>query len=95
LSVENVQTKPFEVLLREELYELEKFLIEKNTSYGNSALEPIRIFSKTNAIEQLNVRIDDKLNRIMQGKEYLGDDTEKDLIGYLILKRLARKDERV
>ena len=32
-----------------------------------SALKPCRVFSKASAVEQLLVRIDDKLNRIMQG----------------------------
>lgn len=64
-------------------------LVTKNKSYGNSALDPVRIFSRSDPVEQLNVRIDDKISRIMQGEEYPGDDTELDLIGYLILKRIA------
>lgn len=65
-------------------------LLDKNRKYGNSALEPKRVFSKSPTIEQLNVRIDDKLSRIESAQ---GDDTEDpelDLIGYLILKRVAR-----
>ena len=68
-------------------------LLEKNKCYGDSAINPTRIFSKVDPIEQINVRIDDKLNRLMQGTEYPGDDTEKDLIGYLILKRVAKRLE--
>ena len=70
--------------------ELAEFLIGKNDSYGDSALNPIRIFSKANPEEQINVRVDDKLNRIMQGKEYPGDNDIKDLVGYLILKMVAK-----
>jgi len=65
-------------------------LLEKNRAYGNSALEPLRIFSRADALEQLNVRIDDKLSRIARGREHGGDDTELDLIGYLVLRRVAR-----
>ena len=65
-------------------------LLEKNVAYGNSALDPLRIFSKADTVEQLNVRIDDKLSRIARGSEYAGDDTELDLIGYLVLRRVAR-----
>lgn len=65
--------------------ELKEFLKEKNTSYGNSAFEPIGIFNKTSAKEKIGVRIDDKLSRLHQGQEYPGDDTVKDLAGYLIL----------
>jgi len=66
-------------------------LIAKNAAYGASAFEPLRIFSRADPVEQLNVRIDDKLSRIARGSEYAGDDTEPDLIGYLVLRRVARQ----
>ena len=65
--------------------EMAIFLIRKNESYGNSAFEPVGIFSDGNPLNNLQVRIDDKLNRLIQGNEYVGDDTIKDLCGYLIL----------
>jgi len=68
-----------------------QFLIRKNKAYGSSVIEPVRIFSKAGTEEQFNVRIDDKLSRIMKGKEYADEDTELDLIGYLIMKRVYRK----
>ena len=68
---------------------IKHMLLEKNKSYGNSAAEPLGIFSKTTPIEQINVRIDDKLKRIKNGKEYKTDDTVLDLIGYLILRRIV------
>ena len=67
-----------------------QMLIEKNYSYGNSALEPVRIFSKASAREQLYVRIDDKLSRLMKGANYPGDNDIDDLIGYLVLLKIAR-----
>ena len=70
--------------------DLEAMLLEKNRAYGNSALEPMRVFSKADPLEQLNVRIDDKLSRIARGHEFAGDDTELDLLGYLVLRRVAR-----
>jgi len=70
---------------------IEKMLIEKNRAYGDSALEPVRIFSKAQTIEQLYVRIDDKLSRVEGGHEYPGDDTIKDLIGYLVLLLIAKE----
>lgn len=66
-------------------------LVEKNRKYGNSALNPIRIFSSSSAVEQLNVRIDDKLKRIQNQQEDDDEDAELDLIGYLVLKRLAKR----
>ena len=65
-------------------------LIDKNRKYGNAALQPKRIFSRSNLIEQLNVRIDDKLSRIANQQEDEDEDAELDLIGYLILKRVCK-----
>lgn len=65
-------------------------LIDKNRKYGNAALQPKRIFSRTNLIEQLNIRIDDKLSRIANQQEDEDEDAELDLIGYLILKRVCK-----
>jgi len=71
--------------------EMERFLLDKNDAYGNSIFEPLNIFSKADPLEQINVRIDDKLNRLFHGKEYPGDDTLKDLAGYYLLKRAYQR----
>jgi hypothetical protein len=69
-------------------------LIEKNAKYGNSALEPARIFSKASPVEQILVRIDDKLSRIRtSGLAGADEDTALDLIGYLVLLRVAKECE--
>ena len=69
--------------------EIADLLIEKNKSYGDSALNPIRIFSNSDTTEQIKVRIDDKLNRLAKGSEYQNEDTIQDLIGYLILLKIS------
>ena len=74
-------------LINKECDTIKKLLIEKNQAYGNSVAEPVRVFSRVAAVEQINVRIDDKLSRIAKGQDYGQEDTELDLIGYLILKR--------
>ena len=74
-------------------HEIAHMLIKKNIAYGNSALEPVRIFSKADAREQLHVRIDDKLSRIMKGTSYVGDNDIDDLIGYLVLLKIAKAKE--
>ena len=74
-----------------ELSDLTDLLLAKNKAYGNSVANPMRIFSKVDATEQINVRIDDKLSRIARGSEFGTEDTELDLIGYLILKRAIRR----
>ena len=76
--------------------DIKELLIYKNRKYGNSALEPCRVFSKSSAVEQLLVRIDDKLNRIMQGAGLLAEDEDvvNDLIGYLVLLKIGMNDEK-
>lgn len=64
---------------------LRDFLLEKNASYGNSAFEPINVFSRLDAREGILIRIDDKLKRLRNGSGYVGDNDVKDLAGYLIL----------
>ena len=76
--------------------DIKELLIHKNRKYGNSALKPCRVFSKGSAVEQLLVRIDDKLNRIMQGAGLLAEDEDvvNDLIGYLVLLKIGMNDEK-
>ena len=71
--------------------EIKEMLMEKNLAYGDSALDPVRIFSKADSSEQIRVRIDDKLSRFAKGKEYPGDNDINDLIGYLILLKIAKE----
>ena len=71
--------------------EIKEFIIGKNRKYGNSALEPVRIFSKSDTLEQLNVRIDDKVSRAMSSQTDDDEDIEMDLLGYLILKKVYKK----
>jgi hypothetical protein len=70
--------------------EIAEMLCEKNRAYGNSALDPVRIFSKASPVEQILVRIDDKVSRLTRG-ENAGEDVEIDLIGYFVLLRIARR----
>jgi hypothetical protein len=70
--------------------ELREFLLEKNRKYGDSALTPTRIFSRADLIEQIKVRIDDKLSRMKNRADDEDEDVEWDLLGYLILLRVAR-----
>ena len=66
-------------------------LLEKNRKYGDSAIHPKRIFSSASPIEQINVRIDDKLSRIQSAQDDDTEDAEFDLIGYLVLKAAAKE----
>ena len=69
-------------------------LCKKNESYGDSACSPIQIFSKLEANDAICARIDDKLSRIAnRGLNGETEDTLFDLIGYLVLLQIARKDQ--
>lgn len=77
-------------LITEECDAIKEMLLDKNRAYGNAALAPIRIASKASPEEQILVRIDDKLNRLMQGAA-AGEDVWLDLAGYIILLRVCRR----
>ena len=69
---------------------VKELLLSKNKKYGDSALEPIRVFSQDHQIAQLKVRIDDKLSRIKTtGMVAPDEDTLMDLMGYLVLLKIA------
>jgi hypothetical protein len=78
MNRDNLTGTPLDIV--EECDFIAGFLIEKNRQYGNSVLEPVRIFSKAAPLEQINVRIDDKLSRIMSGQDDDDEDPELDLI---------------
>jgi hypothetical protein len=75
--------------------EVRDLLISKNEAYGDSALNPANIFSQGNAVDSLCARIDDKLMRIKsRGITDETEDTIQDLIGYLILLKVALSDNK-
>lgn len=76
-----------------ECLEIARVLCEKNAAYGNSATAPVRIFSKASPVEQLLVRIDDKLSRLARGSA-AGEDVVLDLMGYLVLLRIAMRADQ-
>jgi hypothetical protein len=82
----------FDDKLKLVLTQIKSLLQSKNKKYGNSALEPVRIFSKANETDQILCRIDDKLSRIknMGSDTQIDEDTVNDLIGYLILLKISK-----
>jgi hypothetical protein len=74
--------------------QLKELLLEKNRKYGDSALNPVRVFSKTSPIEQIRVRLDDKLSRLRNQQDDEDEDVLTDLIGYLVLYKVALMQQR-
>lgn len=84
----------FQDLIAATCDEIKELLLLKNREYGNSALQPLRIFSQAPDDEQIKVRIDDKLSRIktLQNKGgVVKEDTKLDLIGYLIIHLIQER----
>lgn len=67
-----------------------RMLLDKNTKYGNSALEPLGVFAKGGAEASLFTRLDDKLNRIKNSDELRKNDVS-DLVGYLMLLMVHKR----
>jgi hypothetical protein len=65
-------------------------LMHKNIAYGDSALAPMRVLAKSDLVEQILVRMDDKLNRLIKGDA--GDeDVLFDFVGYWVLLQIAKQ----
>lgn len=80
--------------IKEVTNQLQELLIKKNRAYGNSALEPLNVFSSQNAVDSLCARLDDKLSRIKnKGLNDKTEDTLFDLAGYLILLIIAKNEQ--
>lgn len=85
------ETKPTAEMIVEECDALKEMLLEKNRKYGDSAIRPIRVFSRAPADEQILVRLDDKISRLRSGQPDENEDVVLDMLGYLILYRIARR----
>ena len=71
--------------------DIQEMLLAKNRKYGDAALNPNQTFSTASPVELINVRMDDKLSRIRNRQNDEDEDVELDLIGYLLLKQIAKK----
>ena len=81
-------------LIKKIAEEVTELLLKKNADYGDTANNPIAIFSKLDSIEAISARIDDKLSRIKnKGINDKTEDTVTDLIGYLILLKVSLRQK--
>lgn len=91
IDAQGIFQRDVEIVLKE----LREMLFAKNRKYGDAALNPNRTFASSQASELINVRIDDKLSRIKNRQTDEDEDPEWDIMGYLVLKRIALKRERI
>jgi hypothetical protein len=74
--------------------QLEDLLVRKNDAYGDSALDPLGVFSSASASSGIKIRLDDKLKRIANaGLVEDTEDTLVDIAGYIILLIIAKENE--
>jgi len=82
----------------EEIFdEVRDMVMQKNEQYGDSVLDPVRIFSKADISEQIMVRLDDKLSRLARGNASMeaDEDVFKDIMGYCAFAIIAiRKKQK-
>lgn len=60
------------------------FLQEKNKRYGDSVINPVKVFSKVEPTNKACIRLDEKLQRIINSEELRKNDV-CDTFGYLAL----------
>lgn len=87
MNVRDTTPEQIQRLIAQDCDRVRDMLLAKNKAYGNSALDPVRIFSKASPREQILVRLDDKLSRLARGQP-AGEDVLLDIIGYLHLLRV-------
>lgn len=71
---------------------ISEILIYKNKMYGNSVLEPKQIFYKGGYVDNILMRLDDKIGRIANtsGGNPIRVNDIVDIIGYLVLLLIAK-----
>ena len=75
--------------------QLTTLLLTKNAAYGNSALKPLQAFAKdVSPRQRMAIRMDDKLNRIINGTTFGAENERIDLAGYLLLDYIASHQDR-
>lgn len=79
-----MENKEFAANKNAVLVALKDLLEYKNEKYGNSALKPINVFYKGNSLNSIAIRLDDKLNRLLNSSEVRLNDIA-DVAGYLTL----------
>lgn len=82
----------FEQEVDEVLGRVKALLMEKNAAYGDSALNPVRAHSKASPSEQIRVRMDDKISRMVRG-DSAGEDAALDYVGYWVILQIAEGRE--
>ena len=62
-----------------------EFLLEKNRRYGDSAVNPLKIFSLHEPENPICSRLDEKLQRVLSSDAGIRFNDTADCIGYLLL----------
>lgn len=82
--------KPTSEYIIEECEAIRDMLLSKNEKYGDAAMSG-GILYDISPLTAIKARINDKLMRMRSENNQEDEDVERDLIGYLILLRIAKK----
>ena len=77
---------------RDLTHEVFATMSDKRIKYGDSMQYPMRSFSKLSVIEQLNLKIDDKLCIVYNSKRPVNDQVYLDIICYILLCKTMLQD---
>lgn len=92
-ALNGTSTAPAAQQIAQQVLQICALLLKKNKAYGNSALDPLSVFtSGLTPTQRMGVRMDDKLSRLARGTAD-GEDPEIDLAGYIVLRRIAAAKE--
>ena len=86
-------TNKIQKKLSEKFEYWKEFVKAKNKKYGDSAINPVRIFSKAGSKEGILIRLDDKISRLIRGNLELDQELIRDIVGYLALYSIKLDEE--
>jgi hypothetical protein len=79
-----------EYLICKECDDIKETLLAKNRKYGNSAISRGVVFD-IDPVTAIKARLNDKISRWKNDNKDEDEDISKDILGYIILLRIAQK----
>lgn len=78
-------------LIAKECIDLARWLLSENERHSNNLLNPHRVLSQADPLERINTIVDEKLSTLVANPN--DDKADRSLIGYLIMRRIAKRGD--